>query len=248
VSPKARDILQILDKCCEHYVFPMLDNGYVYLAASRLSLFRSAADWAMAIEIFGYSPRAGLPDVQVYTFGSRVLRIKQDARFVSPEAYQQYLANNPNNESAFVHPIDGGDWQDEDNCDFVARGPQEVVVRGVSYALPPREEYARHGITLEEPEDLNVFEVCRWLAAMARDQVLATPEERRTCVPSELPQILQLEEWRHPDLLNDELPSTTPTFQVLAEILAGASVDELRAVSSTPPNTHWSHWPDAGTL
>lgn len=247
MSPKAREILQILDRCCESYSFPMLDNGYVYLAASRLSLFRSAADWAMVIEIFGYSPRAGLPDIHLYTFGSRVLRMKQEGPFVSKAAYEQYLANNPNNESIFVHPIEAGEWEDDDNCNLVARGPHEAIVRGVSFPLPSREEYARHGIALQEPDDVNVFEFCRWLSATARDQVLATPEERRLGVPSELSQILQLEEWRHPDLLNDELPSTVPTFQALAEILAGGSEEGLRALRETP-NTHWSHWPESGTL
>jgi hypothetical protein len=46
----------------------MLDNGYIYLAATRLSLFRSSRDWAITIEVFGYSPRAGIPDTSIYTF------------------------------------------------------------------------------------------------------------------------------------------------------------------------------------
>ena len=56
----AGEILEVLDAACDSFAFPMLDNGYVYLAATRLSLFRSAADWAMVIEVFGFSPRAGL--------------------------------------------------------------------------------------------------------------------------------------------------------------------------------------------
>lgn len=54
--PAADEILEPLDA----YAFPMLDNGYVYLAATRLSLFRSSTDWAVAVEVFGYSPRAGV--------------------------------------------------------------------------------------------------------------------------------------------------------------------------------------------
>jgi len=34
------EILSILDDCCDAFTFPMLDNGYVYLAATRLSLYR----------------------------------------------------------------------------------------------------------------------------------------------------------------------------------------------------------------
>ena len=63
------DILRVLDNCCDAFTFPMLDNGYVYLAATRLSLFRDNADWAMTIEVFGFSPRAELPDASVYCFG-----------------------------------------------------------------------------------------------------------------------------------------------------------------------------------
>ena len=65
-------ILSILDRCCDAYSFPMLDNGYVYLARTRLSLYRSAADWAMVIEVFGFSPRLALPDTHIHTFASRL--------------------------------------------------------------------------------------------------------------------------------------------------------------------------------
>ena len=53
------EILSILDRCCDAFTFPMLDNGYVYLAATQLSLYRSTMDWAVVIEVFGFSPRAG---------------------------------------------------------------------------------------------------------------------------------------------------------------------------------------------
>ena len=45
-----KQILNILDDCCEAFTFPMLDNGYVYPVASRLTLFRSDLDWAIVIE------------------------------------------------------------------------------------------------------------------------------------------------------------------------------------------------------
>ncbi len=69
---EAEEILAILDRCCDAFTFPMLDNGYVYLAATRLSLYRSATDWAIVIEVFGFSPRSGLPDTHVQTFASRL--------------------------------------------------------------------------------------------------------------------------------------------------------------------------------
>src|SRR6185369_2233967 len=106
------EILSILDRCCDAFTFPMLDNGYVYLAATRLSLYRSMTDWAMVIEVFGFSPRAGLPDTHMQTFASRLHDRDAPENYVNHEAYERYLANNPHNEFRSIYPIQQGPWQD----------------------------------------------------------------------------------------------------------------------------------------
>ena len=239
-------ILSALEQCCENFKFPMLDNGYVYSAASRLGLYRSMEHWAMAIEIFGFSPRSGIPDTQIYTFGSKLLRSRGEKDFVSAEAYSAYLANNPNNESVFVYPIDEGDWQDLDDSDLLAETGQAVLVRGKSLPIPSRQEYAKYGIALQDESRVHVFELCRLLAFSNRESVLATPEERRVCIPSELEQILQLEEWHHPDLAGGEALGNSATFASLATALAEGDASKYKP--TMPPNTHWRHWPEAGTL
>jgi hypothetical protein len=123
------EILSILDRCCDAFTFPMLDNGYVYLAATRLSLYRSHADWAMVIEVFGFSPRAGMPDTHIHTFASRLYNRDGPADYMNRHAYENYLARNPNNDSRFIFPIDGGPWQDAEEPEFVAADAREVVVR-----------------------------------------------------------------------------------------------------------------------
>jgi hypothetical protein len=241
-----REILAVLDGCCEKFTFPMLDNGYVYLAATRLSLFRSTDDWAMVIEVFGFSPRSELPDTHIHTFASRLHDRNPPSKYVNPKAYASYLATNPHNESRFVHPIGAGPWQDSDNGEVLAPDATGLRLRGRPFALPARSEYARHGITLEDAANVWVYDLCRYLAAVARDQVLATPAERRISVPPDLEQILQLEEWHHPDVCRDERPSASPTFQQLARVLVTGDPREYRP--RRPPNTHWSNWPDGGSL
>jgi hypothetical protein len=244
---EADDILSVLDRCCDTFTFPMLDNGYVYLAATRLSLYRTAADWAMVIEVFGFSPRAGLPDTQIHTFASTLYNRDAPEKYVKREAYDRYLANNPNNDSRFVYPIEAGDWQDHQNDEIVATDAREVVVRGQRQPIPSVDEYAQRGVTVEDPPRVRVFELCRFLADVARNSVLATAGERRVSVLPDMPQIFQLEEWHHPNVVDDrDRPSESETFQQLAQALATGDLGFYRP--SRSPNTHWRNWAEGGRL
>jgi len=60
----------------------------------------------------------------------------------------------------------------------------------------------------------------------------------------DLPAILQLDEWRHPDLADDERPSHTETFRQLAAVLCTG--DPAHYAPTEPPNTHWRHWSHGG--
>ncbi len=102
------EILDVLDACARSCTFPMLDNGHVYLAATRLSLHRSTTDWALVIEVFGFSPRAGLPDLHVHTFASRLKDRNPPENYVNRQAYENYLAGNPHNDSRFLFPVAEG--------------------------------------------------------------------------------------------------------------------------------------------
>jgi uncharacterized protein DUF7003 len=237
-------ILAILDKAAQDFKFPMLDNGYVYLAATRMSLFRSLSDWAVVVETFGYSPRAGLPDTQIGTFASRLHNRKTVENYINEEAFGNYLKNNPHNEAHFIYPLTEGSWLDIDDCDHVAK-TGKAQLRDMIIPLPSVAEYHQEGINMTESRAA-VFEFCRYLAAKWRDKVLATQMERCINILPEMCQILQLEEWHHPDLVNGELPSETETFQQLARVLACGDVSLYSPAEE--PNTHWINWPDGGTL
>jgi hypothetical protein len=240
-------ILEALDRCCDSYTFPMLDNGYIYLAATRLSAFRSDLDWAIVIEVFGFSPRAGLPDVDVTTFASRLRRQNAPEDYASRAAFEHDLALNPNNECRVFNPIAPGDWQDPGNREWVATGASVLSLRDRPVAIPPPSELSRHGIDPSAPPRIQTFELCRYLAATHRDEVLATADERRVSVLPGLPQLLVLDEWHHPNVADDdERPSGSATFQQLARALISGDTTMYRP--SAAPNTHWRNWPGGGTL
>lgn len=260
-------ILSALDKCCKSFTFPMLDNGYVYLAASRLSLYRYPSssssssfsssntspdvEWAMVIEIFGFSPRNGVPDTHIYTFSNNLIR--QPLSFPSSHLYNNYLANNSHNESVFIHPITGddgkhlGDWQD--GMEGAVAGASLRVRDKIVKVPEEKEVYEKEEVTMSSWPHIKVFEVCRWLAATERERVLATEEERRKCVPERAEKIMQLEDWHHPNVVNSEdVVSENRTFQMLAEVLESGEVERYDPASCEPPNTHWKNWPEGGSL
>jgi hypothetical protein len=225
----------------------MLDNGYVYLATTRLSLYRSASDWAMVFEVFGFSPRTGLPDTSIQTFASILHDRDPPESYVNQKAYEMYLASNPNDEFRSIFPVDEGPWQDTDDGELVAEDASELLVRGQAVPLPNADEYARYDIALEEAPRVRVYELCRYLAEIAREQVLATPAERRVSVLPEMEQILQLEEWHHPNVVDEkQRPSGSETFRQLAQVLATGDVRLYQPPQA--PNTHWKNWPDGGSL
>lgn len=137
-------ILEILDACCESCTFPMLDNGYVYCAATRLALYFSPSDWALVIEVFGFNPRGGSPDVNVCTFASRLHARNSRDQYVTDEAHDRYIENNPHNESRFFFPLDD-QWQDDVDTELVSENATKVLVRNHPVPLPAVNEYATHG-------------------------------------------------------------------------------------------------------
>jgi hypothetical protein len=239
----AEDILRVLDLCAANYSFPGLDNGYVYLAATRLALFRSEADWAITTEVFGFSPRAGVPDLCIDTFASSLTNRKEPKDYGAVEAWRAYLARQPNNESLFINPIEGEDWIHEEK---LAEGVRHVLLRDRLVSIPPLDAYQQMGIEHQVGSAPKVYEFCRWLVATQRDQVLATDAEQRHHLADSLIKIMQLDDWHHPDIVGGEVPSNSETFRQLAEVLVSGDLSHYKP--SEPPNTHWSNWPDGGTL
>jgi hypothetical protein len=240
-----QQILSVLDDCARRFTFPMLDNGYVYLAATRLSLYRASEEWAMVIEVFGYSPRASLPDTAIYTFASTICN-RDIPKGYGTQEVSNLLAFNPNNDFRPVFPMEPGDWQED--LDLVAAGQsRKITLRGSEQTNPSLDEYEQRGIKLESPPRVQIFELCRYLAEVARDLVLATADERRMSVLPAMMQILQLEEWHQPNVVDpEERPSRSQTFQQLARVLATGNTEIYQP--SQPPNTHWRNWPDGGSL
>jgi hypothetical protein len=212
----------------------MLDNGYNYPVDARLHAFADTARWAMVIEVVGYSYKAGCPtgmqDI-LHCFGNCLHRPPGTVN-------EDFLS--------FVNETPGSPIFDSETGTILQKA-QSLLVRGRPLRIPRDPEvYRRKGIALEDPSRLQPFQLMRALVPEHRESFLATEEELRERVPADLPLILRLEEWHHPDVARRELPSQSSTFQMLAEVLRTNSRQPYRPIK--PSNTHWSNWPEGGTL
>jgi outer membrane protein assembly factor BamB len=222
------DILRQLDADAD---FPMLDNGYIHPAATRLNVFRDPTRWALVIEIVGWNNRSS----------------GHEAIANALYCYGNWLDQRPGlADDGFLHPTRDGDAGitfDDQDVDPDAR---TLYVRDTLVKIPRvRKHYASLGIKLEEPGVIKGHELLRALAAEQRDLLLATDEELRQRV-GDLPLVLRLQEWRHPDLSADEKPGECEAFQMIADVLVTG--DPVNYHPTQPPNTHWKHWPMAGQL
>ncbi|MBV1849973.1 DUF7003 family protein [Catellatospora tritici] len=214
----ADEILAQLDGAAREFGFADPEHPYYSAIDARMHVFRDDERWALLIELVGYNPRAGNVVDVVHTYGNCLTR------------------GRPGFEVEDFHSrIDNMDEiEDRDNPEYLCVDGGPIEVRGQRVPVP-----ARVGDLLED--------VFRLLVPEHRDLLLADDAELRRRIPAELPRFLVLEEWWHrePDRY-DQLPSETETFRQLAEVLATG--DPTRYRPSAAPNTHWSNWPESGSL
>lgn len=171
------EILDQLDECAAAFTFPMLDNGYVYPADVRMSIFRSANEWLMIMEVLGtYTPRmSGLDSFQncLHLFGSNLHRKPGTAN----EDFL-YPVHSCDDDPLFE---DEGDW-------FVSERVRSIILRGTRIELDVTPEtLLRKGITLVEPPRVDPVAVLRSLLPEHRNLLLATEEQLARRNPRRLP-------------------------------------------------------------
>ncbi len=228
-------ILNYLDVSAAAGHFPILDNGYVYLIDTRLSAYGNHTRWALLIEVLGMDVRFGEHDSienHVYYFGNCI-----DSSAEQPH----YLILHPTADG-----LEGSTFA-EDNVWEVRALAQTIRIRDIIIPIHADPSvFAARGITLVKPPCVMAVDLLRSLALDYRDLLFATEDELHQLIPTDLPRLIRLDAWNHPDIAAEEKPSDNITFQMLADVL----------VSSNPacyhprvaPNTHWINWPDAGTL
>lgn len=220
MSVTAREILQQLDESAGQFRFPGFNNVNYHLGAARLHCFRNPNRWAILIEEICWWPAAGGIVQNLSAFGNGLN--EKDLAFPGQSAWQPGLIYWP------YSSIECG----FDDCGELSY--DQLKIRGQELKLDPQDVAAQP----EVPE--RGFAIMVHLLESYREELLCTPQELGRLVPSELELLVQLDQWRHPDVYLGELPSQNESFSNLAEVLA--SGDRTRLRPSARPNVDWRLW------
>ncbi|SDT15309.1 DUF7003 family protein [Actinoplanes derwentensis] len=134
--------------------------------------------------------------------------------------------------------FDNADFLDRiDNWDAIEDIDEPEAYSGASIMV------RGHRIEVPAGNGAELVDILRRLVPDHRELLLADEAELRRRIPADIPEIMRLDQWHHPV---DDLPSESTTFRQLTGVLATG--DTKLYAPSTTPNTHWSHWPESGTL
>jgi len=232
---KKEEILRQLDQCNSTYTFPMLDNGYVYPAGTKLTAYRDSQRWVLIIEAVGFSYRGG-----GHNGISNCLHVYGNCLNYAPGTLNENFLSLTNDSDECETFDDEEFFYLNPNCpSFILRGEHFPIIHD-------RSKYTASGINLEDDERIKAFEFLRMLDVLHHDKLVATESEIRERVPGDIPKILELHEWFHPDVAGGDLPSESETFRQIAEVIETGNVALYKPTQQ--PNTHWENWPEGGVL
>jgi hypothetical protein len=211
MTVSATQILAQLDQASHAFRFPAF-GGTIHFIDARLHGYADRDRWAIVIEELNYHPGSGDLDVFLHVYGNC---LDQEPGIVP---------------RSVVRTLDDGTSAVEDprRPGYVRPDLTELRIRGRTIPVAPS-------------AGMGLVDFFRTLVPAHRDLLLASEPELRQVVPADLPEIITIEAWHHPDLPGLEPPGTQEAFCQLAEVLA--TRDPGRYRPTLEPNTHWRFWP-----
>lgn len=239
VSERAQKILDEMDAGADspYRFLPDLEHGYFYTAGSRITIFGDENRWAVAFEKTGYANRGSRIEIEVNYFGNCLTNL-------DTAGHNGIFVSNTKCFSLLDTMTICGDFE------IVSPEIKTVSIRNKEMPIPrDPKAYRKRKIDWDDPKEIGIVALSRILGEMYPELFRATDEELRTCIPADLPKIMEIDQWHHPAFNGDEMEtnlSDHETFRLIAEVLA--SLDPKKWKPKMKPNNHWHNWPEAGGL
>jgi hypothetical protein len=223
-------ILEQMDNYAKSFDFPTLNNWHWRMGKARLTSFLGADEWLVVFEVVGFDVKSYAFENVIYAYGNKI----------DKPGFQTGI-------DVLEQPPDKPFEDDEGNT-LINLSNFSVIIKGEErHFSPTAEDYVHAGI-LPHLEMEPAAKVLRWLCFLLPDEFLLTDAEILHLLQRpELDRFLQLNEWAHPDVAAEELPSQNPCMRSLAKAIAQRE-PALYECPEDKMNTHWSNWPDPPIL
>ncbi|MBC2020654.1 hypothetical protein HCA81_06290 [Listeria booriae] len=219
------NILNKWDKYALEYDFPVLDNFNAPLVACKVSLYQDETTWVVFFEVISY---ASCVENIVYAYGPDI-----ESEGLQFSYGDIVLLSNDEND----------DWL----LDLLSMGSHpDVYIQNSKTKLDLSEsKFLEMDVSPDNPSGLVIarliyeqYPEALWLS---KNRLFSTVPE----LNAELPLVYSSTEWRHPDIIEGDLPSNSIFFQTLAKAITEHDVNKIEQGES---NTLWLNWVDEEAL
>lgn len=218
------EILKQLDDCAREYRFPMLNNIYSPNADIRLTSFHSPSEWLIVFEEITVYKKMSFSNI-ISAYGNGF-----DNPILKMIKVIQGLPDNPI-------------WDDDGNF-LLDRFNFCISIKGKKKSFNPLPgDYQHAGVDIDSDID-PPLQILRLLTNIEPELFFLSDKEILTSIGRQskgFTRFIQLNEWFHPDIAMDELPSENECFQKLASAIAENNI-KLYTCPKNKFNTHWSNW------
>ncbi|MBC2048879.1 DUF7003 family protein [Listeria booriae] len=216
------NILNNWDEYALEYDFPILDNSNEPLVACKVSLYQYEAKWVLFFEIISYT---FCVENVVYAYGPDV----------ESEGLQFSYGD--------IVLLSDDDWLP----DLLTMGNHpDVYIQNSKTKLDLSErKFLEMDVSPDSPSGLVI---ARLIYEQNTDALWLSKHRLFSTVPelnAELALVYSATEWRHPDIIEGDLPSKSIFFQTLAKAITEQDVNKIGQGES---NTLWLNWVDEEAL
>jgi hypothetical protein len=233
-----RDILNQLEYKSAYKCFINLEEPEFFTAGSRLTLYGDKYRWAIVFEKSGYSAGAGT--IELTYFGNCLINQERVGVKDLDTSNQKLITLTTGDEMQKI----------ETQFEFVSNKSNMIKIRDIAFPINHNlDDYEKKGIHIIEDDNpdrlIDFASLTRYLYETYPYVFYATNNELRSCLPNNLPMIMQIYKWHHEQYdSTGRRPSDYETYSMIADILV--SKDTSRWNPKLSSNTDWRNWPNAG--
>lgn len=220
-----------------------LENGYSYLAGSKIHVYGDANNWAIVFEQNGYHTRQVKVNLDLIYVGNCI-------NYIIEEHHDRNYISNQNTitliESSELNRIQNKNGNEMENFELIDLETKQIKIRNKTLAFNNNhEDYKKIGILIRDydnPNNLIGFEdMVRYIHETEPNILEADEFEIRKHIPKNLDKIMTLNDFHYVSSFEDDLsPSKQETYQMIAKVICKLGANEWKPTKKA--NNNWRNW------